>query len=472
MGLDNIQTRRRINLKPKSSSAIKKSNRKDVIEERRQNVRKKQEEVRRKLEDKNAQKEKLIKYAQDANPEDEERIKNDIAELEKEIQSDQMEIDKANKDIEMLDEEAGATDKESDDDDGENGDGEGNPGTASDVEDEAGSDVAAALAEAFRKGLQLGDNVRTYKHEDAALRPTQSILGYKRGRSNGKVAIVAECDVKNHQIYRIRRDIFVSSDDVDIIQTRRTGTGVLGKGDRGNIKWTADDIDDVVGIAIEVPPGYKGKPEDLVIPIEPLTVAQKEKIKAKGERVPAQADVQLIIRWKLPKVVKGISESYYLSFESRYGCYSIYGVENGKTKLYDIAKMAETYYRKNGGKYSVEQAIPGLKSLAMTPVGSREGSEEPDGEKNDKNQEEEKKKQEEEKKKQEEEKKKQEEEKKKQEEEMKKQEEEKQNQDEKSKKKNYESFFRSLEGIDPNAEFNEKQKEKFEAQYKKASAPT
>jgi hypothetical protein len=474
MGLDNIQKKKKINLKTKSSSAIKKSNRKNVIEERRQNVRKKQEEVRRKLEDKNAQKEKLIKYAQDANPEDEERIKNDIAELEKEIQSDQMEIDKANKDIEMLDEEAGATGKESDDDDDETGDSQ---------HQEVSSDVADALAEAFQKGLQLDSTVCTYKQADATLRKTQAILGYKQGARNGKVAIVAETDVPGHQIYRIRRDIFVSSDKLDIIQARRAGTGVLGKGSRGNIKWSADDMADVIGIAIEVPPGYKGNPEDLVLPIPRLSEAEKEEKKAKGERLPVQADVQLIIRWNSPKVVKGISDDYFFSFESRSGCYSIFGTTaRANKKLYDVARTAEQNYRENGGKYSVEEALPEFDAVqAFTPIGSRQGSEEPDSEKNDKEKDGEKsdkekgggKNLEEEKKKQEEE-----EEKKKQAEEKRKLDEEKQKQKEnaegteKSKKEKYEAYFRSEEGIDPNAKFTLDQAIKFQDEFEKASTST
>ncbi|KFZ16135.1 hypothetical protein V501_02384 [Pseudogymnoascus sp. VKM F-4519 (FW-2642)] len=500
MGLDNLkQPTRRINVSPKSNSAVKKfkSDRKNDINEKRQTAHAKRKELKERLAAKNAQKEKLLNLAKDASPEEEERLKNNIAELEKQIQSEQMEIDKANQDIDMLDGEAGAIDTESDDDDDKTGDSQGDPASPSEaknLEDEfqtgnrrkqhhqAGSNVADALAEAFQKGLNLDDTVCTYKQADATLRRTQAILGYKQGSRNGKVAIVAETDVPGHEIYRIRRDVIVSSDKVDIIQTRRAGTGVLGKGSRGNIKWTSDDVDDLIGIAIEVPPGYKGNPEDLVLPIPRLSEVEKEEIKARGERLPRQADVQLIIRWKFPKVVKGISEQYFYSFESRAGCQSIYGTAKKAAQvLYELARTAEQKYRENGGLYSVEEALPELDALAMTPIGSRQGSEEPDGKKNnkekagDKNPEDEQKKQEEDKKKQEEE-----EEKKKQaeDEEKRKLDEEKQKQKEnaegteKSKKEKYAAYFRSEEGIDPNAKFTVDQAIKFQDQFEKASTST
>ncbi|KFY64291.1 hypothetical protein V496_03322 [Pseudogymnoascus sp. VKM F-4515 (FW-2607)] len=473
---------RRINFSSRSQGAIQKSksDRKKIISEKRQAAHAKREAIKTNLEAKNKKRDELLKLAQDANPEDEDKLKNDIAQLEKDIQSEQMEIDEADKEIDEADKadkdiDIEMLDEKPDDDDGEPGDAgpsdsNGNPlqttesnnlenkfqtGNRQNQHQQGDANVADALAEAFQKGLVLDDTVCKYKQADTTLRQTQAILGYKQGTGNGRVAIVAETDVPGHQIYRIRRDVIVSSDKVDIIQTRRAGTGVLGKGSRGNTKWTSDDIEDLVGIAIEVPPGYEGNPENLVLPIR-LSEAQKEEIKAKGERLPKQADVQLIIQWKLPKSVKGISENYFYSFESRAGCHSIYGTaKKANQVLYDLAKTAEQKYRDNGGLYSVEEALPELDALAWTPIGSRQASEEPGSGKNDKEKEEETKKQEE---------------KEKQDEENKRREEEKKKQEEK--KKNYELYFRSKEGIDLNAEFTVEQKTKFEDEYNKLPAST
>jgi hypothetical protein len=55
------------------------------------------------------------------------------------------------------------------------------------------------------------------------------------------------------------------------------------------------DIHKVKGIAISVPLGYLGNVEDLVVPIPKLSTLQKEVLKSKGELVPKQLDVQLLI---------------------------------------------------------------------------------------------------------------------------------------------------------------------------------
>ena len=160
----------------------------------------------------------------------------------------------------------------------------------------------------------------------------------------------------------------------------------------------------------------------------------------------------------------------FFSLESRSGCYSIFGTAaRANKKLYDVARTAEQNYRENGGKYSVEEALPEFDAVqAITPIGSRQGSEEPDGERKDKekdknkNLEGEKKKQEEE----------EEEKRKRQAEEKRKLDEENKQAENDKKMKNYELFFRSKEGIDPNAEFTAEQTAKFKDEYNKASAST
>jgi hypothetical protein len=118
-------------------------------------------------------------------------------------------------------------------------------------------------------------------------------------------------------------------------------------------KWGRDDMAAIPGIAIAVPPGYKGTPESLVALIKPISGTERDRIKRKGIPIPKQPEVQLYVEWKKGFIVNG--KMYLNSFESRSGCRLFWKRETADEILYLKARECEGKYRAAGGRYSSEE---------------------------------------------------------------------------------------------------------------------
>jgi hypothetical protein len=224
-------------------------------------------------------------------------------------------------------------------------------------------DLAALLA-----GTRLSDPAEFLDlDQGSGLRDTQAIIGYKGGF--GLTAIVYDYEVPNWAIFRLRRDVMIDDDDLPNFMDRRRGGKAKKKGAKE--LWRAKDIRRVKGIAIAVPPGYAGNPEDLVDLIPHVSGTEKDRLKKAGERIPQQPDVQLLIEWTEGMMVetpKGVEE-VFTSWESRSGCRSIwkkYSVADATLSRY--AKFYEGNYRKFGGKHSSEER--GLTPFDVPSAGS------------------------------------------------------------------------------------------------------
>jgi hypothetical protein len=163
-----------------------------------------------------------------------------------------------------------------------------------------------------------------------------------------------DTEIPGCPIFRIMKNVIVPTDVLNIMSTRRAGK----ENPETGLKWTRDDLQDVLGIAITVPDGYDGKVEDLVKPLEKLSYEEKAKYQKAKKPIPRQPDVQLIIKWKKPIEVKVKGESeprqVYLSYESRTGCKALWKKAYKKT-LQKAADHWEGHYREAGGRHQSEE---------------------------------------------------------------------------------------------------------------------
>lgn len=109
------------------------------------------------------------------------------------------------------------------------------------------------------------------------MRNTQAVVCYKSGF--GKPVIVVDCEFPEFIIYPIRKDIEVPA---SLMKWRRGGKV---KDSMTEAKWTGKDVSDVLDIAIEVPLGFDGKPENLVKLIQRLSRDEKEALEKKGKPI-------------------------------------------------------------------------------------------------------------------------------------------------------------------------------------------
>ncbi len=189
------------------------------------------------------------------------------------------------------------------------------------------------------------------------LEDTQAIVAYKSSGPSGKVGIVCDTQVPKCPIFRIMKSVVVDKDVPDLVESRRAGKV---KDPVTKKKWEVSDVDDIIGIAIAVPPGYSGNAEDLVLPIRKYSGTEKDAMKARGESVPKQPDVQLFIQWK-----EEDADGKLTSWENRTGCRLLWK-KNADLTLFNTATHFEGYFRKAGGKLAVRSLSP----LEILSVGS------------------------------------------------------------------------------------------------------
>jgi hypothetical protein len=271
-------------------------------------------------------------------------IEDELQQTEQKLQAAQAEEARFKKDEEDADNEDEYSDMEVDDD---NDPDKPKPSTE--------SMDPAEFAAKLMKGLSISDRTQAIDlTQDIQLRNTQAVTCYKSGF--GKPVIVVDCEIPNALIYRIRKDIMVPDGTPNLMRWRRGGKW---KDVKAEVKWTSRDIKDILGIAIEVPLGYNGKPEDLVQPIRRLSKKEKERLIKKGKPIPKepkQPDVQLLVEWWKGIIAEGETEKRVTSWESRSSCRQIWRKKGvADACLLDVATKKEAAYRRAGGRHSTEE---------------------------------------------------------------------------------------------------------------------
>ncbi|KAF8852999.1 hypothetical protein BDZ45DRAFT_694662 [Acephala macrosclerotiorum] len=274
-------------------------------------------------------------------------IENELQQTEQRLREVEAEEAKFKKDEEDADNEDVHEEMEVIFDDGGNDPDKPKPSTESMDPAEFAAKLMTGLSISDRKeGIDLT--------QDIQLRNTQAVVCYKSGF--GKPVIVVDCEIPNFPIYRIRKDIMVPDRTPNLMRWRRGGKW---KDVKAEVKWRSRDIKDILGIAIEVPLGYNGKPEDLVQPIRRLSKKEKEKLIKKGKPIPKepkQPDVQLIVEWWQGVIPEGETEKRYTSLESRSSCRDIWRKKGvADAFLLDVATKKEAGYRRAGGRHSSEE---------------------------------------------------------------------------------------------------------------------
>ncbi|KAH7363948.1 hypothetical protein BKA65DRAFT_545860 [Rhexocercosporidium sp. MPI-PUGE-AT-0058] len=392
----NTKRIKRLNPTKKANKDEKKKKADDGISKSR----KIREERRDKILQKKALKEKLQKQLENAAEEEAKQIQAQIDTVMTELADDESALEDAKAKEEQFEREAEEAEKEDEYDDMEVDDGpEGDPPLKKSIEtDELPYDLKELM-----EGLQLRDEYFDLSQE-GQLRATQVVHCYKNG-AFGTPSIVVDREFPESHIYRIRTDIQPKPGTADLMKWRRAGK----KNPRTGKNWCVEDMVEILPrIAIQVPPGYEGNPEDLVKLIPPISGTERDALKAAGKRIPMQPEVQLLITWKEGIVPEGETKMRFTSWESRSGCRTLWKRHAAADiLLVDVARRREQAYRKAGGKNSSERSISpfAFPSAGSTP--DREYTLTPErGEEEKKEEEEKKKKEEEEKKKKEEEEKK------------------------------------------------------------------
>ena len=209
--------------------------------------------------------------------------------------------------------------------------------------------------------------------QNFGLRDTEAVIGYKSTGMHGKVGLVIDTEFEKAQIYRIKKDVVVGAHVPDIVDSRRAGNY---KNRKTKTRWSVDDIDDIRGIAIAVPPGYSENVENLLVPPPTFSAAEKKKMKEEDRKPPKikLVDVQLLIQWKCAD-----DDGKVLSWENRTGCRTLWK-KKGDLTIHDVAKHYEGNYRRAGGRHASEGPTrfehPPAGST-QSPTSSPTGSEEP-----------------------------------------------------------------------------------------------
>ncbi|KIM93147.1 hypothetical protein OIDMADRAFT_61934 [Oidiodendron maius Zn] len=330
--------------------------------------------------EKTAKRNELKKRLEAASDKEKEQINADLQQLDNAMQIDDAEISQAEQEMttcQRQEAEADAEDvtdeMEVDGEDPTTTEGSGasgnNPTTTEGSGASRNSTSTKELLDAFASGR--GPPPGLYECPDlslgAGLRSTQRIVAYKSSGPFGKVAIVADAEIPSCPIFRIMKNVTVPKDVINAIDTRRAGKTKPGT----DQMWAPDDIDNVLGVAVSVPAGYGGKVEDLVKALPKLSLIQKVALTDAKKPIPRQPDIQLVIQWKEPIMVrvKGEPEprEMRLSFENRGGCKMIWKRCYQKT-LDDTAFHYEDHYRAAGGKHQSEPLeIP---PFPVPPAGS------------------------------------------------------------------------------------------------------
>ena len=347
--------------------------RKQDASSKRAAARKTYEDVSQRRKKRVDQKTALDARLKDASNEEKEALKQQIADLDTQIQQDDTEMSNAQNEesrFEVEEKDADMQDvfSEVDEEDGPDPD---NPKKSTESIDPA--DFAAKLM----KGLRISDGTKvTDFTQDVQLRNTQAVTCYKSGL--GKPAIVVDCEIPEWMIYRIRKDVMHPEKCPNLMRWRRAGKV---KDLKTEEKWKVKDISDVLGIAIEVPLGFDGLPEDLVRLIPPLSEIQKKRLKKLGKPIPRQPDVQLLIEWKEGLKAEGEDEVRFTSWESRSGCRTLWKKKDvADAFLVDVATKRERGYRKAGGQHSSEErSMSPIKIPSAGSTPSREGTVNSDG---------------------------------------------------------------------------------------------
>ena len=277
------------------------------------------------------------------------------AEADAEDVTDEMEVDEENSNQPMNTAGSGAS---------------GNNPTNTEVSGASGNSTSTKeLLDGFASGL--GPRPGLYECPDlslgAGLRSTQRIVAYKSSGPFGKIAIVADAEIPSCPIFRIIKNVTVPKDVINAIDTRRGGKTKPGT----DQMWTPDDIGAVLGVAVSVPAGYGGHVEDLVKALPKLSLEDKVALTKAKKPIPRQTDVQLVIQWKEPIMVKVKGEpeprEMKLSFKNRGGCKMIWKKGYQKT-LDDYAYHYEYHYRAAGGRHQSEERE--ITPLPVPPAGS------------------------------------------------------------------------------------------------------
>jgi hypothetical protein len=340
-------------------------------------AKKKIDDATKRRAEKTAKQNELKRRREAASEEEKKNIDAELKKVEEDIVMDNTEISKAESDVAMYEEQGKAADaedvtedkevdNENDSDNHEtNAEGpraSGPTNSANPKPPTVGSGASQSststkeLVDAFVSGAAPKDGLWDPLDLSfgAGLLPTQRVIAFKSSGPYGQIGMVIDTEIPRCPIFRIRKNVIVPTGVLNIMDTRRAGK----KDPDTDQKWTPDDIDEVVGIAISVPAGYDGKVEDLVKPLPKLSLEQKVVLKKAGKPIPRQVDVQLIIRWKKPiKIkVKGEPEPRQvdLSYESRTGCKTLWK-KNYQAALEDAADHWERRYREAGGTHQSEE---------------------------------------------------------------------------------------------------------------------
>jgi hypothetical protein len=380
------KTVRRIN--PTKQSA--RESKKKAASEGVVNAKKKIDDATKRRADRTAKRNELKERLEAASEEEKVQINEELKKLEEDIVMDNTEISQAKQDVsnyQQQEKEAEAEDvtedMEVDDEDNPNNyktntEGSGASGSTTSANPKpptGGSGTSESststkdLVDAFLSGAAPKAGLwapldLTY---GAGLLPTQRVVAFKSSGQFGQIGMVIDTEIPRCPIFRIRKNVIVPKGVLNIMDLRRAG-----KTDPDtDLKWTVDDIDEVVGIAIAVPPGYEGNVEDLAKAIPKLSLQQKADLKKAGQPIPRQPEVQLIIKWQKPiKIkVKGEPEvrQVYLSYESRTGCKTLWK-KNYELTLESTAEHWERHYREAGGTHQSEERE--MTPFQVPPVGA------------------------------------------------------------------------------------------------------
>ncbi len=356
----------------------KKDEKKKAASEGRSKARESLSKRREKIAQNRAKKEKLEKQLENAEEEEAKRMRAEIDTIMTELQDDEKAQQDAEAEEAKFKQDEDEADKEDeysdmDVDDQKDGNGEKDQEEGNDENDpdkpisSTESMDPVKFAVKLMKGLSISDRTEAIDlTRDIQLRNTQAVTCYKSGF--GKPVIVVDCEFPKAIIYRIRKDIEAPDRTPNLMRWRRGGKL---KDVKAEVKWSSRDVKDILGIAIEVPLGYNGKPEDLARPIARLSKKEKERLRRKNKPIPKepkQPEVQLLVEWWQGMIAEGETETRLTSWESRSTCRQIWRKKGvADDVLLDAAIKKEQAYKRAGGRHSTEER-------SLSPIGIPRGT--------------------------------------------------------------------------------------------------